>query len=820
MELNRRNFIQFLVGGVAGIQITPLPWKITDDIAIWTQNWPWVPVPPEGEFNHEESVCKLCPGGCGIQVRKVDDRAVKIEGRTDYPVNPGGICPVGMGGLQLLYDESIRFSSPMKRVGPREAGQFVNITWEEALSTLAGLISDLRKQGRTEGLVAVDGNAPGSTMSLLIERFLAAVGSPNYMRIPTGEDTYRMASYLMQGTQGPMAYDLENADYILSFGCGLLEGWGAPGRVLNAWGLWHENPLEKKTRVVQVEPRSSNTASKADQWVAPRPGTDAALALGLAHVMIKEGLCDARFVAQYTFGFDDWTSAEGSHHTGFKTMVLNQYSPQKVAQITGLEPRDIVSLARSFAKAKAPIAICGKGKGDLNGSLYESMAVLALNALAGRINRPGGVLVYEPLPLSPLPGVTQDAVTREGLKKPRLDRAETVDYPFAHSLINNFTDAVFESRTSPVDALLVFSANPVFTVPDGGKFLKALTKIPFIVSFSPFRDETAYMADLILPDHTYLEKRDDVVWPAGLQYPLYGLTKPVVRPVYKTKNTGDVIIKLAKQIGGPVKESFAWGSYDDVLKTRAKGLFEAGGGLVSYDGSEPAWKDLDKNKGGKPGYKSFDDMWKKMRRGGLWFKPSHTFNQWAGVFKTPTGKFEFFSTQVELALHRLKQKSGGQVPLKALGVKAGGDLVCLPHYEATGAEKGALPLVMVPYQMINLASGWLPNPPFLYKSLFDNQLLKDESFAEINPETADQYGLKEGDMVSVASPAGSVQVKVHLFEGAMPGVVFLPLGFGHTAYDEFLQGKGVNPNNIILAAKDPLSGHPVWWDTPVKLTKV
>ena len=237
MEITRRNFIQFLVGGVAGLHITPIPWKLTDDMAIWTQNWPWVPVPPVGEFTHEKSVCSLCPGACGIEVRKVDERAVKIEGRTDYPVNPGGICPVGMGGLQLLYNESIRFTSPMKRVGPRGSGEFKDISWDEAIKELSGRLSALRKNGRPEAIAAVDGNPMRSTMALMIERLLSAVGSPNYVRVPCAEDTHQTANALMQGTQGPMAYDLENADYILSFGSGLLEGWGAPGRVLNAWGL-------------------------------------------------------------------------------------------------------------------------------------------------------------------------------------------------------------------------------------------------------------------------------------------------------------------------------------------------------------------------------------------------------------------------------------------------------------------------------------------------------------------------------------------------------------------------------------------------------
>ncbi|RLB22334.1 MAG: molybdopterin oxidoreductase, partial [Deltaproteobacteria bacterium] len=124
MGMTRRDFVKLVVGGVAGLHVTPLPWKLTDDIAIWTQNWPWVPVPSEGAFSEEKSVCTLCPGGCGIKVRKVDNRAIKIEGRTDFPINPGGICPVGMGGLQLLYDKDLRFTSPMKRVGPRGSGDF------------------------------------------------------------------------------------------------------------------------------------------------------------------------------------------------------------------------------------------------------------------------------------------------------------------------------------------------------------------------------------------------------------------------------------------------------------------------------------------------------------------------------------------------------------------------------------------------------------------------------------------------------------------------------------------------------------------------
>jgi len=816
MKLTRRNFIASVVGGVVGIQVTPLPWKFTDDVAIWTQNWSWVPVPKTGEFTEVSSVCNLCPGGCGISVRKVDDRAVKIEGRTDYPVNPGGICPVGMGGLQLLYDESLRFTGPMKRVGARGAGEFQSISWGEAFDMAAGRISALRQAGRPEAVAAVDGNTQGTTASALVERLMQAIGSPNYVRTPSITDTYRMGNVVMQGRNAPIAYDLENADFVLSFGCGLLEGWGAPGRVMNTWGEWHkDNPTQRKTRIVQVESRASNTASKADFWVTPKPGTEAALALGIAHVLIRSGKYDAGFVAEHTSGFDDWRSSDGMDHTGFKTYVLKRYSPGYVSRITGVKPDVIVKLAGEFAQAKAPIAIYGKGKNQLSGSLFEFMAIQSLNALKGQINRPGGVLLPDDLPLNPLPDFQKDSIAEKGLQKPRLDQAGTDKYPFTHSLINNFANAIKQSPKSPIDTLLVFSANPMFTLPDGGAFKTALDRIPFIVSFSPYRDETANMADLILPDCTYLEKMDDIVWPVGLQYPLYGLSKPVLEaPVYDTRNAGDTIIELSNAIGDPVGSAFPWETFEEAIQERAKGLFEAGGGLVTYQSSAPPWKRQPLGKGPKPGYKSFDDMWDKLVSGGLWYRPVGPPRDWAGLFKTPSGRFEFYSQLIHQAIEKGSATEMRIVPK--------GDEACMAHYTApeNTAKDAQYPLTMVPYEMINLASGWIPSPPFLYKTIFETQLLKDTSFASVNPRTAAQYRLKQGDRVSVKSPGGEVQVCINLFEGAMPGIVYMPLGFGHTGYDEFLKGKGVNPNTIIQPGQDPVSGDPIWWNTPVKLVKV
>jgi anaerobic selenocysteine-containing dehydrogenase len=803
IAFNRRNFIKLVLGGAVGTALSPIPWKMADDSTIWTQNWPWVPVPRVGAVSQANTVCQLCPGGCGIEALKIDHRPVKIEGRPDYPTNPGGICPLGAGGLQLLYNENIRYTEPMKRMGPRGSGEFVAVSWDQALQELSDRLVDLRRQRRPDAVVAVDGNPSRSSMALLIKRFMEALGSPNYMRIPDVEDTYALVNLLMEGYRGPMSYDLENADFVLSFGCGLLEGWGAPGRVLNAWGLWRSDPRKGKTTVVQIEARASNTASKADQWLAVRPGSEAALALGLAHVIIAEGIYDKDFVDHHAFGFEDWTAEGGRARRGFKSMVLERYALAAVAQATGLDADLIVAVAKGFAAAKAPIALCGKGKGNLNGDLYEFMAVQSLNALVGNINQSGGVLVHDrPLPDS-WPEIGPDATASEGLRRARLDQAGTEVYPFSGSLVGNLADTILTSVQSPVDTILVFSANPVYTLPDGGAFRSALKKVPYIVSFSPFKDETAAMADLILPDHVSLEKADDVVWPPGLPSPFYALTQPVVEPLYDTRHSGETLLRLAKMLKGSVAEAFPWEDYEGVLKTRAKGFFESG-----------------RRQSGDP---SFEEMWRKLATGGFWYQPRHDQEGSQGLFQTPSGKFEFFSQRIETALGDLTRGRSTQAALRGMGLGDDEHMACMPHYVAPEAaveeDQEKYPLLLLPYDLINISSGWLPNPPYLNKTLFDHQLRKGESFVELNPETAAKYNLKQGDRIIIESARSALKARLNLFEGAMPGILFIPTGFGHTAYDAYQRDKGVNPNDIIAGGTDRLSGQLVWWNTRVRVKK-
>ena len=548
MKIDRRSFLALVAGGAVGTALTPLPLKLTDDLSIWTQSFRYmpneVPVPPDGAVSREPSVCKLCPGGCGISVRKIGDRAVKIEGQEGYPVNDGGICTLGLAGLQLLYGPW-RVKSPLKK----ENGKFVPVSWDLALADIAGKLNDLRNNGKAATVAGVTGDGK-NTVGRLLQRLLTVIGSPNFVSLPSSEDAVALAARKMTGTSGVPAFDFENSTYVLSFSAGILDGWGSPVRMFQANSRWKE----KGVKLVQVESRLSNTAAKADAWVPIKPGTEAVLALGLANIILREGLQAAD------------VETDSTAFAAFRKLLNDKYGPDEVAKITGVDQPKLEKLARGFAKAARPVAVCGNGSGLDPVSSCEAMAVLALNALVGGINRTGGVRLAPAPDYINWPAPEPDAVAEKALTTPRLDGAGTAEFQDAASLPHRLIQKINSTPQSPVQALFVCEANPVFTLHDSQAVRNAFEKIPLVVSLSAYLDETAAAADYILPLHNYLERYEDVPVTAGLAKPMVGLARPVVKPVFDTRHPGDVLIALAKAMGGVVAGAFSWETYEDCLK--------------------------------------------------------------------------------------------------------------------------------------------------------------------------------------------------------------------------------------------------------------
>jgi len=734
MKIDRRSFLSFLIGGAAGTALSPLPWKLTDDLSIWTQMWPWTPVPEDGEVTYVNSACTLCPGGCGISVRKVDGRVVKIEGMAGHPVNDGGICILGLTGTQLLYGPS-RIRKPIKKIN----GRWEEVSWEDAIMEIAEKLSVLRSEGNPQALGCICETDRG-TVAELFKRFLTVYGSPNFFRVPSIQDSYEAALFLSQGVRAVAGFDVGQSDFVLSFGSGLIEGWGSPVYMFQARAAMRKSGGS----INQIEPRLSKTAAKSDLWVPVNPGTEGALALGIAHVILQDGKHHHPFVQEHASGFQAYHRA-----------VRDGYAPETVAQITGVPAERIVFIARQFARARKPLAVCGRGKGLVPESLHTALAVHALNALIGSVNRPGGVVAVPEPAYIDWPDVEMDEIASVGMQRPRIDGAGSDEFPHARYLLNRLPEAINNAPESPLQVLFVSGANPVYTQHGVQDFLAAFEKIPLVVSFSSYFDETSAAADMILPNHVYLERYEDIPAVFGFPRPIVNLVQPAVDPLFDTRYVGDALIQLASEMGGTIAAAFGWENYEACLQ------------------------------------ETLGDNWDALQEQGYWVDENFTPADWMDGFETASMKFEFQNREID----------------------------ALPAFQPVEPEgdAGTYPLLLVPYDTIRLAARYVGSPPFLIKSLENTLLKRNVIVAEINPATAREHGLSEGRIATLTTPQGGVRVQIHLVEGLMPGLVAVPRGLGHTAYDRFLAGKGGNVNELIGVVEDPASGLDVAWGIRAKL---
>lgn len=794
--ITRRTFIQFLGAAGAwtlfGCPRYPGPIRLS-------------PMPPgwdRGEERWVPSTCLQCPGGCGIRVRVFEGRAIKIEGNPDHPLNRGGLCPKGQAGLQVLYDPD-RIPGPMRKRGGRSSTEWEAISWEEALETVAGKLKKLRAAGSPESLLLMGGRFPGH-MRLLFERLARSYGTPNL--VDTGsicDRTRRLGMLLTQGVLDLPGYDLEGTRYFMVFGAGFLEAWRPTTYLLRMYGAMRRGRPGTRTKIVMVDPRHGVGASKADEWIPIRPGTDAALALGMARVIIKEKLYDSDFVEKHTFGFEDWEEgaevAGGSsppeaavEHEGFRTMVLREYPPRRVEEITGVPAADVVRLAREFAGARPAIAAAGRGPGLHTNGLYANMAIHSLNALVGSIDVPGGVVVQEPPPFQAWSDEAQDETARRGAARPPVaGRGPCVGSRSPGGGVHGtLLDALLAGKPYPIEAALVYYTNPLFSGPDTTRTREAFDRIPFLVSFSPFMDDTTARADLVLPDGTYLERLEDDFIVPSVGYPVLNLRQPVMEPLHDVRHTGDVLIDLARRLKGPVAESFPWGSYEEALVETVAGVAATGKGA--------------------PRARKAEEFWARLKKSGFWSAGPYPFGKTERFLTTPTGKFELYTLAWKRQVEEEARQTGKSVDdaLEGFGIQARGDVAFMPHYEPARFEGDPVrfPLHLHTYKTMTHAEGRGGNQPWLQDSFGVQLGERWGPWVEINPETAEKLGVHDREMVWIESERGRLKLPARLHPGVRPDVVNIPFEYGHSAYGRWARKRGKNPNEIISGLVEAATG--------------
>jgi len=360
MPVTRRDVLWGLGGGLAGAALTPVPWKLLDDTAIWTQRRHALPVPPRGPVTYRSAACTLCPAGCALRVRCVGARPVATFGEVRHPLG-GGACALGLTLHHLAY-HPLRLAGPAVRVSGRRE--------PVALGAAVGRVAQAVERARAAGQrVIVLDRRPGRVVSSAWRGLLAALPHGLYATCSGEGETLAV---LQEGLAKPqiLGLDLERTRTLVSFGAPVLEGWGRPGRML---------AVRKGLRVVQIDAWRSPSAALADSWVPLSPGGEGPLALALAHVVAREsgaGVCeDVR-------------------------LALSGVSPRELAPRTGVELGTIEALARALVRQSPTVAIGGgdPGAGPLPSDAERAIALL--NVVLGSVGREGGFVPRRPLPES------------------------------------------------------------------------------------------------------------------------------------------------------------------------------------------------------------------------------------------------------------------------------------------------------------------------------------------------------------------------------------------------------------------------------------
>ena len=818
MEISRREFLKYLGITTAGASLVGLGlepiWSVPEKLLERVGGAPLLE-------SWKTSVCSLCPAGCGIKVRLIDGIPVRILGNPLHPLNRGGICPMGEAGIETLFNPD-RVQQPLQRVGERGSNEWESTSWDEALQLVVSKLQETRVQGAAHKVAFFVGNG-NDLLTPFIQRFMRAFGSNN-VYVFGASDEMALARYLTQGHRKHLAYRFRELDLLINFGSDLLDTGATPIRFNQLYAELRNPTIERHAKIVHIDSRLSRTASISHEWLPIKPGTMAALALAVANVLIRDGQYDAQFIKENSFGFDDWTDQDGNPHQGFRSLVEKEYSAAKAEEITGLAASKIVNLARDLGNAKTALIVAGGQAAESSNGAYTLWAVECLNALKGNFTANGTFVFASAPPFTSLPGVTLDAQAKSGLAKLAV-AGEYDGYCFPETAVSSLPRLILEADEPPFDVLLMANTNPLFHAINQPQFLQAMQKIPFIVSFAPNVDDTNVHADLILPDHVFLEKYEVIHSVPTVEFSHLGLQQPVIEPLYDTRHIGDTLLQISQKLGGAVAASFPWQSYEDYLQYCLEGVYKTGQGTIFTERMDESWLEYLKQRGWQVfDYSTFEGFWDVLSEKGGWWDPFPKEGDFSRMFATPSKKFEFYS-QILREKVLLQAAAGEGVPpapdalLQKWGIAARGDTVFLPHYEPLHIDgsAGQNALFLLPYHLITNTNGAGSNLPLL-QELF-GMITRNywKSWIEINPKTAHENSIAEGDWVKVTSDAGSFELTAKLLPGVMPGTVCIPFGLGHKAYGRYAKGIGVNPYELLTEVFDPLGGQPSFISTKVNL---
>jgi thiosulfate reductase/polysulfide reductase chain A len=476
---------------------------------------------PNGD-GYIPTMCEMCVWRCGVRARVKDGRIVKLEGNPDNPHSRGKLCARGQSGLMNTYDPD-RVLTPLVRAGKRGEGLFRKASWDEALDITAKGMLKIKDKYGPEAMVF---SSTHNLSQVQFENLLNGFGSPNYgTQRSLCFNAMIVANLMTYGMEEP-GRDYGQVKYILLTGRNLTEAISTSetGDLMDS--------LARGAKVVYLDPRFTRTASKATEWLAIRPGTDLAFHLALINVIIGENLYNQEFVDTYTIGFDELAAS------------ITSYTPEWAAPITGIDAETIRRIAREFCQA-APYALAHNGWRTSNfiNSFPTERAITILNALAGNwgitmfpaAGEEAGALGKPPQP--PYPRVS--ALRLDGVPW---------KYPFVPlklGIFQQLRDAILEGQPYQAHGWFIARQNPVQSIPDRQRTLDAFSKMDFIAVVDILPNDSAWFADVILPEASYLERYDPLL-PIGDRA---WLRQPVIEPQGDARSALMIYKELGQRLG-------------------------------------------------------------------------------------------------------------------------------------------------------------------------------------------------------------------------------------------------------------------------------
>jgi len=695
---------------------------------------------------------------CTMRVMVKGGKVIQIGGDPADPESKGELTTRGKHMREVLYAPD-RLKYPMKRVGEKGEGKWERISWDEALTTIAKRLTWIKDTYGPEAIDFHHGHYhSGDILGPYLARLANLIGTPN---VSNPSHVCHLPRVFLQSTYdfGILAPpDVAHTNSIILWG-------GNPEATNKPQEIAIKEARERGAKLLVIDPRVTSYAEEADIHAQLRPGTDGALALGMLHVIIKEGLYDREFVEKWTIGFE-----ELEKH-------IEDYPPEKVEGITWVPARRIRELARMYATTKPA---CISPRNALDQHTNASCAIRAIDmliAITGNLDRKGGNVTPIPLVLG-----LEDLKLYEKLPPEALEKKIGADkclyskisktWPSAHT--PSLWDAIIHNKPYPIKAMFVMAANPALTCANSKFVEEALRKLEFLVVADIFMTPTAELADIVLPACTFLETTRFVTYDTHADHgwnvhSRIVLSPKVVEPLWKSWSDWKIICGLGKKMG--FGEYFPWKTEEEAIDYNLRPLGVTCEGLRDHPEGIviPLPSIL---------YKKFSGFFGGIMRRILKVAMFRDYPEMYGKHEGFMKGFNMPSKKVELYSETLQEL--GYDPL--------------PVYREPAESPVSQPELAREYPFILIAGtkleaythSMMRNIPGLRKQCPENLL-------EINPEAAVKLGIRDSDIIRVASPRGGIKCKALVTDRIDPRVVHVYYGFGESNCNVLTDHRACDP---------------------------